>query len=282
MRKRVFAAVYTVFCVAAVVLALFPPTINLLGSFLGEAFVESIFLSTVEETVAQTDSIKEAFSVSQYVDVLIASPDYLYRFWNSVFLVAPVVVFGLLISSLTAYGISRTKGRLSRVMLMAFLVLMMLPKQVTVIPNYYAIKELGLQNTWLAVWLPGIFSPFCVYLLARYMKRIPSELFEAAKIDGAGEFSLYLKVALPLCKGELIVMGTLILVDGWNQVELPLIMFSRSTMYPLSVYLSTIRENAVGITFASSIIYMVPVILLFLLGAREIEENIGYDVGGVF
>ena len=279
MRKRVFAAVYTVFCFAAVVLALFPPAVNLLGSFLGEAFVESIFSSTVEETVAQTDSIKEAFSVSQYVDVLIASPDYLYRFWNSVFLVAPVVVFGLLISSLTAYGISRTKGRLSRVMLMAFLVLMMLPKQVTVIPNYYAVKELGLVNTWLAVWLPGIFSPFCVYLLARYMKRIPSELFEAAKIDGAGEFSLYLKVALPLCKGELIVMGTLILVDGWNQVELPLIMFSRSTMYPLSVYLSTIRENAVGITFASSIIYMVPVILMFLLGAREIEENIGYDIG---
>lgn len=275
MKKRIFTPVYIIFCAIAVFLALFPPIINLLGSFFTGQFVENIFSSTLEEALEQNGGVAGAFSLSQYVNVLIASPDYLYRFWNSVFLVAPVVIFQLAVSSFTAYGLARGKGRLFKAILMIFLVLMMLPKQVTVIPNYYAVKELKLLNTWAAFWLPGIFSPFCVYLLTRYMKRIPEELFEAAEIDGAGEKRLFLNVVLPLCKGELIALGMLILVDGWSQVELPIIMFNDANMYPLSVYLSGIRENAIGITFAATVIYAIPVILFFLYGAKELEAGTG-------
>jgi multiple sugar transport system permease protein len=273
VKKKVYVLFYTLFCIIAVALALFPIIINLMGSFWNEAFVENIFSSTVEEAVSQKNEYESIFSLSQYVDVLIASPDYLYRFWNSVFLAAPVVLFQIAVSSLTAYGLARGKGRFFQATLLLFLVLMMLPKQVTVIPNYYAVKELKLTNTWAAVWLPGIFSPFCVYLLTRYMKRIPEELFEAARIDGAGERRAFFYVALPICKGEIIALGTLVLVDAWNQVEIPLIMFNKATMYPLSVYLSKIREDAVGITFAASIIYMIPVILLFFYGSKGLEED---------
>ena len=265
MKKKIYAVIYVVLCVFVLTLSLFPPVVNLIGSFLSEDFVEVVFSSTLEKAVSEYVGFKHAFSLSQYIDVLVASPDYLYRFWNSIFIVAPVVVFQLVFSSLTAYGLARGKGRFFTITLYVFLVLMMLPKQVTVIPNYYAVKRLNMLNTWMAVWLPGVLSSFCVYLLTRYMKRIPEGLFDAAKIDGAGDGRLFVNMVLPICRGEIIALGTLILVDSWNQVELPLIMFNKSTMYPLSVYLSTIRENAVGISFASSIIYMIPVLLLFLL-----------------
>ncbi len=187
----------------------------------------------------------------------------------------PVVLFQMILSSLTAYGLSQGKGKFFSAVLLIYLVLMMLPKQVTVIPNYYAVKELGLLNTNFAIWLPGIFSPFSVYLLTKYMKRVPKETLEAARLDGAGEFRLYFHIMLPAVKGELIALSTLVLVDTWNQVELPLMMFSDAQKYPLSVYLSMIRENAAGISFASSMIYMIPVVLLFLYASKELERGVG-------
>ena len=273
--KKTSKVFYTIFAIVASFLALLPVLLNLAGSFVSELFAESVFSGTLEGAAKDTEGITSIFSIGQYTDVLIASPDYLFRFWNSVALVVPVVIFQMILSSLTAYGLSQGKGKFFSAVLLVYLVLMMLPKQVTVIPNYYAVKELGLLNTNFAIWLPGIFSPFSVYLLTKYMKRVPKETLEAARLDGAGEFRLYFHIMLPAVKGEFIALSTLVLVDTWNQVELPLMMFSDAQKYPLSVYLSMIRENAAGISFASSMIYMIPVVLLFLYASKELERGVG-------
>ena len=273
--KKTSKVFYTIFAIVASFLALLPVLLNLAGSFVSEHFAESVFSGTLESAARDAEGITSIFSIGQYTDVLIASPDYLFRFWNSVALVVPVVIFQMILSSLTAYGLSQGKGKFFSAVLLIYLVLMMLPKQVTVIPNYYAVKELGLLNTNFAIWLPGIFSPFSVYLLTKYMKRVPKETLEAARLDGAGEFRLYFHIMLPAVKGELIALSTLVLVDTWNQVELPLMMFSDAQKYPLSVYLSMIRENAAGISFASSMIYMIPVVLLFLYASKELEQGVG-------
>ena len=273
--KKTSKVFYTIFAIVASFLALLPVLLNLAGSFVSEHFAESVFSGTLESAARDAEGITSIFSIGQYTDVLIASPDYLFRFWNSVALVVPVVIFQMILSSLTAYGLSQGKGKFFSAVLLIYLVLMMLPKQVTVIPNYYAVKELGLLNTNFAIWLPGIFSPFSVYLLTKYMKRVPKETLEAARLDGAGEFRLYFHIMLPAVKGELIALSTLVLVDTWNQVELPLRMFSDAQKYPLSVYLSMIRENAAGISFASSMIYMIPVVLLFLYASKELEQGVG-------
>ena len=273
--KKTSKVFYTIFAIVASFLALLPVLLNLAGSFVSEHFAESVFSGTLEGAAKDAEGITSIFSIGQYTDVLIASPDYLFRFWNSVALVVPVVIFQMILSSLTAYGLSQGKGKFFSAVLLIYLVLMMLPKQVTVIPNYYAVKELGLLNTNFAIWLPGIFSPFSVYLLTKYMKRVPKETLEAARLDGAGEFRLYFHIMLPAVKGELIALSTLVLVDTWNQVELPLMMFSDAQKYPLSVYLSMIRENAAGISFASSMIYMIPVVLLFLYASKELERGVG-------
>jgi multiple sugar transport system permease protein len=140
-------------------------------------------------------------------------------------------------------------------------------------------KWLGLLDTRWAVILPGIFAPFSVFLLTKNMRRIPTSYIEAARLDGAGEWQIFTKVCLPMCKGVLYSVAILVFIDYWNMVEQPMIMFSDEEMYPLSVLLSNINSGEVGIAFAAAVIYMIPTLLLFLHGEEYLEEGITYSGG---
>jgi multiple sugar transport system permease protein len=129
------------------------------------------------------------------------------------------------------------------------------------------------------VILPGIFAPFSVFLLTKNMRRIPKSYIEAAQLDGAGEWKIFTRVCLPMCKGSIVSVVMLVFIDYWNMVEQPLIMFSDEEMYPLSVFLSEINSGEVGVAFAVAVIYMVPTLLMFLWGEEYLEEGITYSGG---
>lgn len=154
-----------------------------------------------------------------------------------------------------------------------------MPYQVTLVPNFMVNKWLNLLDTHWAIWLPGIFSPYAVFLLTKYMRRIPVSLLEAAKIDGAGEWQIFTKVAIPLCKGALGSVAILIFIDYWNMVEQPLIMLADEQMHPLSVFLSKINTGEIGLAFAVATIYMIPTLLVFLYGEEYLVEGIAYQGG---
>mgnify|MGYP003295223738 CR=1 FL=1 len=139
---------------------------------------------------------------------------------------------------------------------------------------------LGILDTRWAIWLPGMFSPFAVYLLTKYMKRIPKSIIEAAKVDGAGEFKIFMKICLPLCKGAIYSVAILIFIDYWNMVEQPLILLLDEYLHPLSIFLSKINSGEIGLAFAVACIYMVPSLLIFLYGEDYLVEGISYQ-GGV-
>ena len=118
--------------------------------------------------------IPDTVTFSQYGTVLLKSPDYLFKFWNSVILVVPIVVFQLAVALLASYGFARWRGRLREFLFFAYIVLMLMPYQVTLVPNYLVSDWLGILKTRWAVWLPAIASPFGVFLLTKYMRRIPA------------------------------------------------------------------------------------------------------------
>ena len=157
--------------------------------------------------------IPDMVSLSQYITVLFKSPDYLLKFWNSVILVGPIVVFQLALGSLAAYGFFRYSGRIREIIFFSYIILMLMPYQVTLVPNYLVSEKLKILDTNWAIWLPGIFSPFAVYLLTKFMRRIPVSLIEAAQIDGAGEWQIFRKVCLPLCKGAVCAAAILVFID---------------------------------------------------------------------
>ncbi len=223
--------------------------------------------------------IPDMVSFSQYITVLFKSPEYLLKFWNSVILVGPIVLFQLLVASLASFGFARYTGRLRQIVFFAYIILMLMPYQVTLVPNYLVSDWLNILDSYWAIWLPGIFSPFAVYLLTKFMKRIPTSVIEAAQIDGAGEWQIYRKICMPLCKGALCSAAILVFIDYWNMVEQPLILLSDAETHPLSVFLSKINQGEIGLAFAVATIYMVPSLLVFLYGEEYLVDGITYQGG---
>ncbi len=223
--------------------------------------------------------IPDMVSFSQYITVLFKSPEYLLKFWNSVILVVPIVVFQLLVAAGASFGFTRYRGRIKEIIFFVYIILMLMPYQVTLVPNYLVSDWLNILDTNWAIWLPGIFSPFAVYLLTKYMRRIPASVMEAAQIDGAGEWQIFRKICMPLCKGAMCSIAILIFIDYWNMVEQPLILLSDPEKHPLSVFLSKINAGEIGLAFAVATIYMVPPILVFLYGEDYLVEGITYQGG---
>ena len=223
--------------------------------------------------------IPDMVSFSQYITVLFKSPDYLLKFWNSVILVVPIVVFQLAVASLASYGFARYRGRIREIIFFSYIILMLMPYQVTLVPNYLVSDWLSILDTRWAIWLPGIFSPFAVFMLTKFMRRNPTSVIEAAQIDGAGEMQIFRKICMPLCRGALCSVAILVFIDYWNMVEQPLILLSDSEMHPLSVFLSKINEGEIGLAFAVATIYMVPSLLIFLYGEEYLVDGITYQGG---
>ena len=223
--------------------------------------------------------IPDMVSFKQYITVLLKSPEYLLKFWNSVILVGPIVVFQLAVASLASYGFARYRGRIREIIFFLYIILMLMPYQVTLVPNYLVSDWLNILDTKWAIWLPGIFSPFAVFLLTKFMRRIPVAMIEAAQIDGAGEWQIFRQICLPLCKGAIASVAILVFIDYWNMVEQPLILLSDQDMHPLSVFLSKINAGEIGLAFAVATIYMVPTLLVFLYGEEYLIDGITYQGG---
>ena len=210
--------------------------------------------------------IPDTVSFSQYATVLFKSPEYLLKFWNSVILVVPIVIGQVAVAALAAYSFMRYRGRARDILFFVYIILMLMPYQVMLVPNYLVADWTGLLNTRWSIILPGIFAPFSVFLLTKFMRRIPSSLIEAAKLDGASEWRIFTRICLPQCRSALSSIAILVFIDYWNMVEQPIILLSDPDKQPLSVYLSTINAGEVGIAFAVAVIYMIPSLLIFLHG----------------
>ena len=216
-RKKIFEnvriSIATVIAAFFAILFLMPIVLTITNSFMSSSEISanygSVFATNdkggkvyISEKV-NLKFIPDIVSFSQYTTVLLKSPEYLLKFWNSVILVGPIVLFQLIVASLASYGFARYSGKLRSLVFFSYVILMLMPSQVTLVPNYLVAEKLNILNTYWAIWLPGIFSPFAVYLLTKFMKRIPVGVMEAAQIDGAGEWQIYRLICMPLCKGAL-------------------------------------------------------------------------------
>ncbi|MBR3040505.1 MAG: carbohydrate ABC transporter permease [Lachnospiraceae bacterium] len=224
--------------------------------------------------------IPDRVSVEQYKTVLFKSPDYLFKFWNSLIYSVPIALLQIYFAMGASYAFARMRGKLKNVLFFVYTMICLMPYQVTLVPNYLVSDWLNIINTRWAIWLPGIASPFAVYLLTKSIKRIPKALYEAAKVDGANEFTMFTKICLPLCKGPMFSVGILIFIDYWNMVEQPLILLQDDKLQPLSIFLSRINSGEIGLAFAVAVIYMIPCVLLFLYGEDYLVEGITTQ-GGV-
>ncbi|GIO38496.1 sugar ABC transporter permease [Paenibacillus antibioticophila] len=207
--------------------------------------------------------LPDQVSMEQYGKVLVGSSMYLRMFWNSVFLVIPIIAGQTLVSAFAAYAFSKLQFRGRDRWFLVYVMTMLMPFQVTLVPNYIMADKLGLLNSPNAIIWPGIFAAFGVFMLRQFMLHIPYAYIEAAKMDGAGHLRIFTTIIVPMVKPGLAALVVLLFVDYWNMVEQPLIFLDDPFRQPLSVYLSRINDEP-GIAFAASVLYMTPMVLLFL------------------
>ncbi|MGM9557678.1 MAG: carbohydrate ABC transporter permease [Oscillospiraceae bacterium] len=286
-KKRYFSrGALTILAAVLACMFLMPTLLTITNSFMTQSEITAnygqVFQNATDGTSYIKDTINLKFipdkvSFSQYFTVLLKSPDFLYKFWNSVILVVPIVLAQLLVASIAAYGFTRWRGKVRDSIFFFYVILMLMPYQVTLVPNYLVSDWLGILDTRWAIILPGAFAPFSVFLLTKFMRRIPASLIEAAKLDGAGEWRIFWSICLPQCRSALYSIAILVFIDYWNMVEQPLILLKNADMQPLSVYLSTINAGEIGIAFAAAVVYMVPGLLLFLHGEAYLVEGIAYS-----
>ena len=287
MKKNRYFGRFAVFvlCLVFAVAFLLPTVLTITNSFMTEAEINSNYgtvFNSSKSNSYQSEKVNLKFipdkvTGSQYINGLVRSPEYLIKFWNSVFLTLPIVLFQVAIASLAAYGFTRWRGKIRALIFFFYVILMLMPYQVTLVPNYLVSKWMHIFDTRWAIVLPGTFAPFSVFLLTKFMRRIPYSLIEAAKIEGAGEWYIFTRICLPQCRAALYSIVILVFIDYWNMVEQPLILLNDPEKQPLSVFLSTINQGEIGLAFAMATVYMIPSLLLFLHGEDYLVEGIAHQ-----
>jgi len=214
-------------------------------------------------------------TLSQYDQILFQSPFYLNMFWNSVKITIPVVIGQLIVSSMAAYAFTVLRFKYKEALFFIYIIVMLLPLQVTLMPNYVIADMLHMTDSYLAIILPGIFNPFGVFLLRQFMKTIPDAYIESAQIDGAGHFRIFIGIILPMIKSGLASVAMLTFVDYWNLIDQAVIFIRDSNAQPMSLFLARINQARMGISFASSCFYVLPVLIILFYGQEYLKEGIG-------
>ena len=151
---------------------------------------------------------------------------------------------------------------------------MVLPFQVTMASSYIVLNRLSLVDTHLAVILPAVFSAFPVFIMIKFFGKIPHSLLEAARIDGAGEFGLFIRIGLPLGAPGVLSAALLGFMECWNAVEQPITFLKTPTLFPLSIFLPQADIENAGVSFVCALVALLPAALLFLYGQKWLEQGI--------
>ena len=267
------------------VLFLFPLILTVTNSFMDEQEIENSYnMVAVNDTSRQDNIFTGKYAeiklipgmatIRQYYTVLIKRTMFVVKFWNSVIIAAPIIFGQILVASMAAYAFAKLRFIFRDKLFFTYIIIMMMPFQVTLVPNYIMADRLGLAGSWLSIILPGIFGTFGVFLMRQFMGYIPDAYIESAKVDGAGHMKIFYGIILPMSRTGLAALSILVFIDNWNMVEQPLIFLQDVNMHPLSIYLSSINEGERGIAFAASVVYMLPMLLVFLYGENYLVQGI--------
>ena len=201
---------------------------------------------------------------------------------NSLFIAVSYTAITLLSSAMAAFAFAKLRFTGSRVIFGGYLATMMIPTQVTMIPLFVIMTKLGLKDSYASVIMPSIFRPFAIFLLVQQMRTIPEDLLAAARIDGAGVFQVFRKIALPLCIPSLATLSITTFMESWNDYLWPLLMLGDKDKMTLPIALSTLNGQygtEYNVLMAGSLVSMVPIIVIYIIAQRQFKS--GMMAGGI-
>ena len=204
------------------------------------------------------------------------------RYFANTIIVVAIGFVGLLLMAMAGYAFAKFDFRGRKWMFFLVLATMMIPVQVTMIPTYLILNGMKLTNTLVGIALPTLVSGFSIFLFRQFMTTIPTEMLEAARLDGAGEFRTFWQIVLPMSKPILAVQVVLTFISGWNSFLWPLIIASDQKLYTLSVGLSLLNQQLAvnpSLQMAAASVMVVPILIVFIVFQRYVIQ--GFALSGL-
>jgi len=271
------AIIKSVLIGALALIVLIPICMLVSGSFMGaDEVYEKIGPVLIDgaDWPATWYALPEYPTLRPYVELLLDSPAFFVMFWNSIKLVIPILLGQMLVAIPAAWGFAKFSFRGRKALFMIYIVLMLMPFQVTMVSNYIVLDSLHLMDTRLAVILPAVFSTFPVFIMYRFFKGVPDSLLEAAAIDGAGHFQTFIHIGVHTGAPGIAAAGILGFIEYWSMIEQPLTFIKDKSLWPLSLFLPGSSGNEVAVALTASIMILVPPLLVFLVGQKYLERGI--------
>ena len=205
------------------------------------------------------------------IGLLLDTPEFWDTFWNTVLLSVPQVLGQLLTAIPAAWALSRLRFRGRKVLTGLYILLMLMPFQVTMTPNFLVLDALGLMDTVWAVILPGIYSAFPVFIMLRFFDGIPRELLDSADLDGADHWETFWYIGLPLGRPGILAAMVLTFLESWSAVEQPMTFLRKERWLPLSLRIGKMElSQAMG----AGLVALIPAVLVFRWGQKYLELGI--------
>lgn len=276
MRRRMERGMAVVVLAALAVLVCLPVAMLLFGSVTGdyEMWERLLPMTPAGNGYVRWRWIPEFPDFSRYASLLFATPQFFVLFWNSVKITGLILAGQLLAAVPAAWAFARYDFWMKKALFAVYVILMLLPFQVTMLSQYLVLDRFGFLDTHWAVVLPAVFSTFPVFLLYRSFLTIPESLLEAARMDGAGEGYLFWRIGLPLAEGGIWSAVVLNFLECWNLIEQPLAFLKEQSLWPLSLYLPQIGLERAGFAMTASVVTLVPALLVFGFGKEYLEQGI--------
>ena len=234
-------------------------------------------LTPIRSNPPLTPVLLPAFSLDNFRRLLVGNSNYLRWMLNSLVIAVAITAWHLFFDTMAGYAFAKRRFPGRNVLFWLLLSTLMIPIHVTIIPLYIITRELGLLDNPLAVILPGTATAFGIFLMRQYIQTLPTELEEAARIDGAGEFGIYWHIILPLCKPAMAALAIFTFVRYWNDFLWPLIALSKPENYTLTVGVANLQGEFMtdwGIIFAGASLAALPMIAFFLAFQRYFLEGV--------
>lgn len=271
MIKRIGLVIIFVICF----ITMYPLIFMLISSIMGTAEINSYLAPIFEKRSGYIlwGIIPSYPTLKSYVELFIDTPEFFVMFWNTIKVTIIILIGQLMVATPAAWGMIRVKSRIGSYMYLMYIVLMSMPFIVTMLPQYLVLDQLKLLDTDWALILPNIFSTFPVFIMASFFKGIPNVLIEHAKIDGASELQIFVKIVLPLGKPGIISAMFLSFIECWNMVEQPLTFIKSNQLWPVTLFLSNIKPENIKIALVASVITLIPAVLVFLLANTYLEQG---------
>lgn len=197
------------------------------------------------------------------------------KFWNSLLYAAGIGAGASFLSLLTAFGLTKGEFRYGKAVSFLLLLLMLMPLQTTLLPNYIGLRDLGLLDTRRALILPMICSPFAIYLMCRYMEGMPDENWEAARLETGSLFQILFHVVFPQMRACVAAVFVFMFAEGFNMIEQPMYYVKQDKLKPLSIITDSMQAGEEKLIYAIGIVCMIPLLFLYGFYEEELADGLG-------